>query len=213
MHFEHATTPPFAGRIEVVVLAASAGGIRALNTVLRGLPSAFPVPIIIVQHRGAGSTVELANAIGRNTTFLVKDADEGERMRRQVVYLAPANRHLVLAHDGSFAHSDGPKVKFSRPSADVLFASVAQRFGSGVLGVILTGADGDGADGAREIKARGGQVIAQDLESAEFVGMPWSAMAAHSVDFIVPLEKIGATIVALLSELPRRPHHGSSSPL
>ena len=194
------------------MLAASAGGIRALNTVLRGLPSAFPVPIIIVQHRGAGSTIELARAIGRDTTFLVKDAQEGERMRRQVVYLAPPDRHLLLAPDGSFAHSDGPKVKFSRPSADVLFESVARRFGSGVLGVILTGADGDGADGARDIKAHGGQVIAQDLETAEFIGMPWSAMAAHSVDFIVPLEKIGATIVALLAETSRRVHQGISSP-
>ncbi|MFS8068983.1 MAG: chemotaxis protein CheB [Byssovorax sp.] len=183
---------------DVIVIAASAGGIPALKTILTGLSSPFPVPILIVQHRKPDGGVQLSRVLGRTTSLLVKDADEGERMHSEVVYLAPPDRHLLVTSDGTLTLSDGPKVKSCRPSADVLFASVAEHFGARVLGMVLTGADGDGAAGVRHIKEGHGVVIAQDLESSAFDGMPWSAMATGLVDFIVPLEEISATLLRLV---------------
>lgn len=187
---------------DVIVIAASAGGIPALTTILEGLPTPFPVPILVVQHRKPDGGVLLSRVLGRHTSLLVKDADEGERMHSEVVYLAPPDRHLLVTADGTLTLSDAPKVKSCRPAADVLFASAAEHYGPRVLGMVLSGADGDGAAGVRQIKEGHGIVIAQALESAAFEGMPWSAMATGSVDYIVPLEKISATLLRLVG-IPR----------
>jgi two-component system chemotaxis response regulator CheB len=183
---------------DVVVIAASAGGIPALETILSGLPLPFPVPILIVSHRAPDGGLGLSRVLGRHTSLLVKDADEGERMHTEVVYLAPPDRHLLVTPEGTLTLSDAPKVKACRPAADVLFRSAAEHYGPRVLGMVLTGADGDGAEGVRRIKEGQGMVIAQDLESSAFNSMPWSAMATGSVDFILPLQEISGTLIRLL---------------
>jgi two-component system chemotaxis response regulator CheB len=187
------TTPMF----QVVVIAASAGGLPALRRVLTLLPASFPVPLAIVQHVAPTLHSSVAHVIGRRAALVVKEAVAGEPMFRGVAYVAPPGRHLLIGGGLSVKISDSDPVRFVRPAADVLFTSAARICHDGVIAVVLTGSGSDGTAGAKAIKMAGGTVIAQDEATSLFFGMPRSAIQAEAVDFVVPLDAIAGRLLEL----------------
>ncbi len=183
---------------DVVALAASAGGLRALSQVLSGLPVDFPAAVVIVQHLHPHHRSWLAEILSYRIDLPVKQAEEGDWLRPGAVFIAPPNKHLLVNLDGSLSLSDSAKVHFSRPAANNLFESVAQSFQSRAIAVVLTGKDGDGAQGVQAIKQKGGIVITQDEASSEYFSMPKSAMEMGCVDFTLPLEEIASALVQLV---------------
>lgn len=183
---------------EIVAIAASAGGINALGRVLSGLPDGFPVPIVVVQHLDPRHKTIIAEVLGRRAKVPVVLATDGERAEPSMIYVAPPNHHLLVEAEGVLVLSSSELVHFLRPSADLLFESVAGAYGPRALACVLTGTGSDGAMGASAIKSRGGTVIAEDPESAEFRGMPDSVIAAGAVDLILPLDEIAQVIRGLV---------------
>jgi two-component system, chemotaxis family, protein-glutamate methylesterase/glutaminase len=191
--------PPFPNTaFDLVVMAASMGGLEALTQVLRPLPADFPAAIAIVMHRHRSSKGFLAQILARRTRLGIKDADQGEFLQPGLVYLAPPNYHLLVSRGGLLRLSDGEKVNFVRPAADLLFQSAAEHFKARVIGLVLTGWYKDGAKGAESIKAKGGLVIAQSPASAEAEAMPRAAIATGSVDKVIALNEIAATLRELV---------------
>jgi two-component system chemotaxis response regulator CheB len=182
--------------IEIVVIGTSLGGMRALSMLLSSLPADFTPPIAVVQHRHKASNEGLPAYLRTQTKLPVLDVDDKLFIRPGRVYLAPADYHLLVEH-GSFDLSVDPAVSHSRPSVDVLFESAADAYRAGVVGIILTGANMDGARGVRRIKQQGGFVIVQDPSTAEAPDMPQAAIDAVRVDRILPLERIGPFLVEL----------------
>lgn len=181
---------------EIIVIGCSMGGMYAMQAILETLPEDFPVPIVIVQHRYRTSNEALPAFLRRHAQLAVVDADDKQWIRSGTVYLAPADYHL-LVEKGELHLSVDDRVEHSRPSVDVLFESAAESYGSGVVGVVLTGANADGALGAKAIKRHGGFVVVQDPETAESPHMPRAAIANAAVDRILPLERIGPFLIEL----------------
>ncbi|MER7244046.1 chemotaxis protein CheB [Kribbella sp. NPDC000426] len=185
-------------RFDIVAIASSAGGIRALTQVLGSLPSGLRVPVLIVQHLDPRHETVIADVLGRRSQMGVKLADAGEQAEPGTVYVAPPNRHLLVGPGGELSLSSSELVHFVRPSADLLFESVAGAFGARAIACVLTGSGRDGAMGVSAVKSRGGTVIAEDPGSAEFKGMPEAAVETGSVDFVLPLDEIADVIAALV---------------
>jgi two-component system chemotaxis response regulator CheB len=185
-----------ARKYEIVVIGCSMGGMHALQTIFGTLPQDFSVPIAVVQHRYRTSNEGLPAFLRRHTKLNVVDTTDKEWIKPGTVYLAPANYHLLVER-GELSLSVDEAVAYSRPSIDVLFESAADAYGAGVVGVVLTGANADGARGAARIKNRGGFVVAQDPATAESPAMPQAAIDATRVDRILPLDRVGPFLVEL----------------
>jgi two-component system chemotaxis response regulator CheB len=179
---------------EIIVVGASAGGLRALEVVLGGLPRGFPVPIVAVQHRARESSDAYAEVLGRGTALPVREIEDDDQLRAPGVYLAPPDYH-VLIEPGRVALSIDDPVSYSRPSIDVLFESAADVYGSRVCAVLLTGANADGSKGLVRVKQAGGYAIVQDPHTAESPEMPAAGIANAPVDRVLPLEEIAGEIV------------------
>ena len=179
---------------DIIVVGCSLGGMHALEVILNAMPRNFCVPIAVVQHRHRASNETLPSHFRRFSRLPVVDVEDKQWIRPGTVYLAPANYHLLVER-GEFSLSVDEKVRYSRPSVDVLFQSAADAYGSGVIAVVLTGANDDGAEGARRVKVRGGVVVVQDPETAEAPEMPRAAIAAAPVDRILPLDQIASYLV------------------
>jgi len=183
---------------DIVALAASAGGLKALSRVLAALPANFPATVVVVQHLDPRHRSLMANILSRRTPLRVQQAEEGEQMRPATVYIAPPNRHLLVNSDGTLSLTQSELVHFLRPSADLLFESVAASYRDRAIAVVLTGTGSDGAMGVQAIKKMGGTVLAQDEATAEFFGMPGAAIQSGSVDFVLPLDEIPTALVTLV---------------
>jgi two-component system chemotaxis response regulator CheB len=173
---------------------------KAIQTILESLPEDFPLPVVITQHRYKTSNDSLPAFFRRHTKLDVVDADDKQWIHPGTVYLAPADYHLLIERNGErgeLSLSVDARVEYSRPSIDVLFESAASAYASSLIGVVLTGANADGARGAAAIKRRGGFVVVQDPKTAEAPAMPAAAIAAARVDRILPLERIGPFLVEL----------------
>jgi two-component system chemotaxis response regulator CheB len=182
-----------------VGIGASAGGLRALTEVLSRLPEDLPATVIVVQHLDPKHKSLLVELLQRHCRLKIKPAEDGEPAEPSVVYIAPPNRHLLLA-DGKISLSSSAFVHFSRPSIDLMFESVAASREDKVIGVILTGSGSDGAMGIKAIKERGGTTIAQDPDTAEHGAMPAAAIATGMVDFVLPIGEIASAIITLINE-------------
>ncbi len=183
---------------DVVALAASAGGLTALSSVLADLPAGFPAGILVVQHLDPRHRSLMADILNRRTRLEVKQAEDGDHLTPGRVYIAPPNRHLLLNGDGSLSLTQTELVHFVRPSADLLFESVAAGYKDRAIAVVLSGSGGDGSMGVKAIKKMGGTVLAQDQRTSEFFGMPGAAIDGGSVDFVLPLEEIAPALVTLV---------------
>lgn len=182
---------------DVVVVGVSAGGVDLLLHVVPALPADFPVPIVVCLHSGTGTTDELARLLGRRAKVKVREVHDKDPLAPGSVYLAPGGYHLLLERERTASLSLDAPLRFARPSIDVLFDSAAHAFGAKVLAVILSGANDDGADGCRRIKAAGGTVIVQDPATARAPEMPEGAIAAVKPDHIFA----PAELAALLQKL------------
>lgn len=181
-------------RPRIVVVGTSAGGLRALERILGRLPGGFPLPIVAVQHRSRESTDAYPRIVGAATTLRVEEAEDDEPLLPGRVYVGPPDYH-VLVEPGRIVLSTDEPVNFSRPSIDVLFESAADAYGAGVVAVLLTGANADGARGLMRVKAAGGIAIVQDPHTAESPEMPAAGIAGAPVDIILPLADIADEIV------------------
>jgi two-component system chemotaxis response regulator CheB len=195
--FSDGNTAPGAA-YEIVAMAASAGGLQALTTVLSGLPADFPAAIVVVQHLDPRHRSLMAEILARRTPLQVKQAEENDPITPGTVYIAPPDRHLLVNPDDTLSLSQSELVHFVRPSADLLFESVAASYKDRSIAVVLTGTGSDGNVGVEAIKKMGGTVIAQEEETAEFSGMPHAAIETGSVDFILLLEEIPLALVSLV---------------
>lgn len=178
---------------EIVVIGTSAGGLRALEMLLGALPADFKVPIVAVQHRSRESEA-FAVVIQSMVKLPVTEAEDKEPIAAPGVYLAPPDYHLLL-EPGALALSTDEPVSFSRPSIDVLFESAADAYGSHVIGVLLTGANQDGARGLAKIRAAGGIALVQDPRTAESPEMPSAAIATGAADEVLPLAELSTELV------------------
>jgi two-component system chemotaxis response regulator CheB len=185
---------------ELICIGASWGGLQAVSRLLSDIPGQLQQAIVIAQHRhpdsrGGGLPELLALQIARP----VLDVEDKMPIQRNHVYVAPPDYHL-LVDDRSFALSVDERVQFARPSIDVLFETAADAYRERVIGVILTGANEDGALGLRRIKERGGVAIIQDPAEAARRAMPEAAIAATAADAILPLTEIGSFLYGLCAE-------------
>jgi len=183
----------------VVALAASAGGIKALTAIFSVLPADFPSPILVVQHLLPREPSHLVTILSQQSALKIRHAQNGDRLEPGSVYVAPPDRHLVVRDGGELLLSHDPKVHFVRPSADVLFFSVAAVYREKGIAVILSGTGMDGASGMEAVKANGGMTVAQDEATCEHFGMPSSAIRTGKVDFILPLSEIGPWLLKTVS--------------
>ena len=184
----------------IVVIGTSLGGLHALRTILRGLPEGFQLPVAIVQHRDRNSEDLLSGYLQGYSGMKVIEVCDKDAIIPGCIFVAPSDYHLLI-EDGWFSLSTREPVWYSRPSIDVLFESAAFVFREKTIGVLLTGANPDGAYGMKEIKRLGGLTIAQDPETAECGVMPKSAIVSDAADKILPLECISEF---LLVEVSRR---------
>ena len=178
----------------IVVIGTSWGGLSALSEVVRALPADFPLPVCIVQHRSKDSDSLLVRLLQDLTTLRVRDAEDKESLCAGRIYVAPPDYHMLVEPEYISLTVDSP-VRFSRPSIDVLFRSASDTFGAATIGVVLTGANEDGAAGLARIVARGGKAIIQDPATAESPVMPASAVRAVPGARVVPLGEISAELV------------------
>jgi two-component system, chemotaxis family, protein-glutamate methylesterase/glutaminase len=186
---------------ELVVIGASWGGLHAVGTVLEGLGDASGAAAIVVgQHRGPTGGERLAPLLQRNTQLPVREAEDKDRLTPGTIYLAPPDYHTLIEADGSIALSTEAHVRHARPSIDVLFRSAAEAYRERCVGVVLTGANEDGAEGLALIKQLGGVAIVQDPRTAERREMPAAAIEATDADVVLPLEEIGLFLRGLLVE-------------
>lgn len=183
---------------DVVAMAASAGGIAALGHLLADLPDAFPAAIVVVQHLDPRHRSLMADILRRRTGLNVTQALEGDHIHPGTVYIAPPDRHLLVNPDGTLSLTQSELVHFVRPSADLLFESVAASYKDRAIAVVLTGTGSDGSMGVGAIKKMGGTVIVQDEASAEFFGMPSAAIKSGHADFVLPLDEIPSALATLV---------------
>lgn len=188
-----------------MVVGASTGGFRALQTLLAGLPARFRTPVAVVLHRLPGKSDSIGAALQPVSALRILEPDDKTRVEAGHVYVAPADYHLLVER-GRFALSTEERVMHARPSVDVLFESAAVAYGAELIGVVLTGASEDGAAGAAAIRARGGTVVVQDPKEAESGVMPRAAADAGRgrADVILPLARIAGYLVQACGKEERR---------
>jgi two-component system chemotaxis response regulator CheB len=182
---------------QLIVIGASWGGLAALEQIIGALPAGFRTPIAIAQHRatdsGSGALQEMMRRRSRHDVCEAGDKDPIEAGR---IYIAPPDYHLLVEGDG-FALSTEGAVNYSRPSIDVLFDSAADVYGEQLVGVVLTGANDDGAYGLMRVRRRGGLTIVQDPSTAERPEMPQAAIATGAAQRVLPLDEIGPMLASL----------------
>ncbi len=185
------------GNYAAVVIGTSAGGSAALAQILPVFPANYPLPLIVVQHLHPWQKGPAVVYYARKCALTLKEADEKALVQPGHVYFAPSNYHLLIEADHTFSLSIDGKVNYTRPSIDVLFESAVDVYGAQLIGVILTGANADGAEGLRQIKAHGGLAIVQDPATAEVPYMPEAALRATPVDYVLSLLEIARVLVEL----------------
>jgi two-component system chemotaxis response regulator CheB len=183
---------------DAIVIGASAGGLYVVTRILQDLPAGFPFPVIIVQHRSKDERSLLEEVLQQKSRVRIKQADEKESIEKGTVYIAPPDYHLLVENDGTFSLSFDAPVNYSRPSIDVLFETAADVFKERLLGIILTGANHDGAGGIRTISMLGGTTIAQSPETADYPDMPKAAINTGYVQYIMTPDEISRALLALI---------------
>ena len=186
--------------VEAVVIGASAGGVEALGELLNALPAGFSLPIVVVMHLLATTESLLVEVLRPRCRLPLKEASDKEPICSATVYVAPPGYHLLVEVDRSLALSVDPPVNYSRPSIDVLFESAAYAYRERLLGIVLTGANEDGARGLATIRAFGGLAWVQDPAAALASAMPAAAIARAGADRICNLKEMAAELAALKAE-------------
>ena len=185
------------GRIEAIVIGASAGGVEALGLILPALPAKFRPSLLIVLHLPRERPSLLVEIYEKRCALPIREADDKEPIEPGTVYFAPPDYHMLVERNRQIALSTEEPVHFSRPSVDVLFESAADVYGSRLLGVILTGANEDGAAGLHAVHRAGGVTVVQQPDSAKVPLMVVSALQRNPADFVLSLPQIAELLVGL----------------
>ncbi len=189
---------------ELVAIGLSTGGPPALQTVLSGLPPSFPLPIVVVQHISQGFMFGLAGWLSNVTPFRCKVGELGETIKPGTVYLAPDNTHLTFKGTSNLWHDSSEPVDGHRPSATVLFESVAKNFGARAIGLVLTGMGRDGAQGLKAMYEAGAYTIAQDEATSLVFSMPKAAIELNAVKEVLGLNQIATRLRNLMERIPEQ---------
>ncbi len=184
-------------KFDLIVIGCSVGGIEALRTILSDLPNPFSAAIAVVQHRSHDSNSMMIRYFSEICNLPVLEPDDKEPIQPGQIYFAPANYHMLVAADKRFNLSMDEPVYFSRPSIDVLFNSAADIYHGKLLGIVMSGANGDGSTGLKEIKRLGGFTVAQDAETAFQPEMPRAAIEIAKPDLILSLQQIKELLYAV----------------
>ena len=182
---------------DAIVVGASAGGVSALLTVFAALPADYAIALLCVLHLPDDRHSQLAEVFSRRLQRPVQEARDKESVVPGMIYVAGPGYHLSVERDRSLSLSQEDRVHFSRPSINILFESAADAYGDGLVGVLLTGANEDGARGLARIKEHGGTTLIQDPHEAQVAVMPEAALALHRPDHILPLNGIGQLLAKL----------------
>jgi two-component system chemotaxis response regulator CheB len=183
--------------VRAIVVGGSAGALEALRAILPAFPAEFAIPIALVVHVQPDKPSYLAPLLADLCALRVKEAEDKEPAAPGTVYLAPPNYHLLIERDRTFSLSFDAPVHYSRPSIDVVFESAADAYGPELVGVLLTGASADGAEGLRAIHRAGGTTVVQSLETAAARTMPEAALRLFTPDQVLPLLAIGPFLAGL----------------
>jgi two-component system chemotaxis response regulator CheB len=184
---------------DIIVIGASAGGVEALEVLVRGLPPDLPAALFVVLHIPADAPSVLPAILSRRGRLPATHPADGEEIKNGHIYVAPPDHHLVVERD-KVRVVKGPRENRHRPSVDVLFRSAAVAYGPSVIGVILSGTMDDGVVGLQSVKACGGVAVVQDPEDALYSSMPENALEKVSVDFKVPAIRMGRLLGRLISQ-------------
>ncbi|MBF0225074.1 MAG: chemotaxis-specific protein-glutamate methyltransferase CheB [Desulfobacterales bacterium] len=187
-------------RYNIVVIGASTGGPGVIANILKGLPSNFPIPILLVIHIGSTSSLTFADWLGSNCSLKVSFASNGELITNEKgrVFIAPYDKHMIVEGQ-KIKLIDTPHVNFCRPSVDVMFNSVADNLSLKPMGLLLTGMGQDGAMGLKNIKDKGGYTICQDEVTSVVFGMAQAAITLGAVDVVLPDHLISEKIMSLIN--------------
>jgi len=189
-------------KVDVVVIASSTGGPKALSRFFSLLPGDFPLPIVIVQHNSSGFDKSFTEWLDTFTPLSVKVADEGDILQAGIVYVSQTDKHLELRRSDNqeliLRYNDNPPEQNQKPAADVLFRTAAETLQQSLISVVFTGMGSDGANGTQKVKEMGGITLAQDEESSLIYGMPKAALETGCVDIVLPLDKIADELVGLV---------------
>ena len=194
------------GRIDAIAIGTSAGGVEALSILLPALPAGLRASVFIVLHLPRERPSLLAEIFAPKCALKVKEAEDKMRVEPGTVYFAPPDYHLLIDEGPQLALSIDELVHFSRPSIDVLFESAADIYGERLMGIILTGANDDGAAGLAAIHRAGGVTIVQEPDSAQVPLMTLAALRRTAADFVLPLKGIAGLLQALASTEARTQH-------
>jgi two-component system chemotaxis response regulator CheB len=184
-------------KYECIVIGASAGGMSALSAILIALPDNYPLPLIIVQHRSRDYPDLLENVLQHKSRLAVKQAEEKAKIEKGIVYIAPPDYHLMVERDRTFSLSMDELENYSRPSIDVLFESASAVYGRTLIGIILSGANRDGAAGLLTIRQNGGFTLAQDPRDAEYPYMPEASIQIGAIRHVMKLKEIENFLINL----------------
>jgi two-component system chemotaxis response regulator CheB len=184
-------------RVEAVVIGASAGGVEALGALLPSLPARYGLPVFCILHLPGDRESRLPELFDERLPVRVKEAADKEAIEPGTVYFAGSGYHLSVERDFTFSLSCEPPVLYARPAIDLLMESSADAYGPGLVGILLTGANHDGAAGMAYIHASGGLTVVQDPDDAQVATMPKSAIDRFSPHLILPLARIGALLPML----------------
>jgi two-component system, chemotaxis family, protein-glutamate methylesterase/glutaminase len=182
---------------EAVVIGASAGGVNALMQVLPALPRGYRLPIVVVIHVKSGRHNQLVDVFQQRVAIPVREAGDKEDVVPGTLYFAPAGYHLLLENDRSFSLSCDAPLHFTRPAIDITMETAADVYGQGLVGMLLTGANEDGAAGMAAIGKAGGLTVVQDPKDADVAVMPQEAINTRAPDLVLPLEQIKQLLLML----------------
>jgi two-component system chemotaxis response regulator CheB len=189
--------PNYNTTYDAIIIGGSWGGLHAVTHILELLPREYTIPVIVVLHRGKNYASDLESIFQRKVNLQVKEIEEKEKINPGRMYLAPANYHLLIEEDRTFSFDVFKPVNYSRPSIDVAFESAAEVFTSRLMGILLTGANKDGAQGLKTIAQKGGFTIVQDPLEAESSTMPKSALEISTLHRILTLDQMKALLIGL----------------
>lgn len=179
----------------IVAIGCSMGGAKALQMILSQLPKDFLLPIVITQHISASKDSLLAEVLQRSSDLIVKDAEDGESIKKGYIYLAPPDHHLIVEKNATLTLSSQERKSYARPSIDMMFNSVAEAYGEDAIGVVLTGANSDGAEGLANIRNAGGWALVENPKTANTAYMPNAALRKAGADCVLPLKDIAAALI------------------
>ena len=183
---------------QLIVIGGSSGSLQVIFHILSHLPASYPIAILLIIHRGNSLESILPELLFLKSNIPVHEVEEKEKIIAPRIYLAPADYHVLIEHDRSFSLDYSEKLNYSRPSIDISFISAAEVYGRQLTGILLSGANDDGAEGLKEIKERGGYTIIQDPEDALVNYMPRRASLKSKIDEVLDTDGITHYLLSLI---------------